>query len=149
MLMENLKKRQVFRLSLIIIMAFCLLSLTLVFAPAPRAHADNCVIREGYTTVYDSYGHNEGTVSLHYNACNFDVWGTFLSNNNTWQSVYVYTEPTTPGYKETTYTTWIPNYNFNAPSYQLTIGSCYYAEVGLIDNRGNWNWYGTSDTCGE
>lgn len=139
------------RLSLIIV-ACCFLALGIAFASTPVAHAAplksaSCgTAREGFATVYDSYNHDEGVVSLHYNNCNRAIWGTFLSNTNTWRTVYVYTMPTTSGFKEATYG-WAPNTNFNAPSYTAGFSSCYYAEVDLVDNRGNNNWYDTSITC--
>lgn len=151
MLRTNARRGLITRASLILLVCG-LFGFALTFVPAPSAHAatltPNCgVYREAWTYVYDSYNHNEGILSVHYNDCNRDIWGTFLSNTNTWKTVTVYIEYSyMPGYLDFTYG-WAPNTNFNSPYYIAGFSTCYYAEVDLVDNRGVNNWYNTGNVC--
>ncbi len=96
--------------------------------------------------VYDSYNNLEGTIRLHKSTSCNTIWATFLSNNNTWQHVTVYTEYTDVyGYLQSPLYNYASNTNFDAPMYQGS--DCYYGEVVLQDNRGTKNPAATQNVC--
>lgn len=94
--------------------------------------------------VYDSYGNSQGVLELVSSTCNNGWVAEFLSDDNTWKTVTLYVEyayqygfstPITYGYAA--YSDFYSNWFHGT--------SCYYAEVDLVDNRGNDNWVGTAN----
>ncbi|GHO45722.1 hypothetical protein [Ktedonospora formicarum] len=143
------RKRSIARISLFFAVCGLLgFALTFVSTPTARAasHSGVCIERTlASNKVYDSYGHLQGVLILANNTCGDETLAQFQGNTNTWKTIDVYVEYTNKyGYLHNGYG-YSPNIIANSPSY---FGyDCYYAEIALVDNKGNWNWYGTSNAC--
>jgi hypothetical protein len=119
-------------------------------APAAQASAyaatpNGCIHTvEQDSAVYDSYNHYEGDIQLISSTCNNGWVGQFVGNSNTWKTATVYIEYAyTYGYLQSPVYGYTSNATLQSPWYHGT--SCYYAEVDLVDNRGDDNWVGTSN----
>lgn len=147
MVKTSIKKLLNTRLVLIVMM-IGLFGLGMASVPASKAYACGTV-RLNYTTpINDSYGHNQGILSLHENTCNDTVWATFLSNTNTWKTITVYTVwveyPDQVFSQPAYYNQWKANTNFDAGAYPAYTSECYFAALNLTDNRGDTSYHVTS-----
>lgn len=148
MFRTSVRRGIISRISLMI-MVCTVLCLALTFVPAHSAHAapHNVCVRStlAHNNVYDSYGHLQGVLILAHNTCGDETLAQFQGNTNTWGSIGVYVEYAQKiGYLHLGYG-YSPNIIADSPTYSGY--DCYYAEIALVDNRGKWNWYGTSNVC--